>query len=104
MKQQEITIIGGGNLGKSIIAGLVASDLFVPEAITVVGKTAKNLTEIKQRYGVQTTQDIVSAVQSPKWIILCVQPRQLDGVLVAIVAPDVRGFDSVDQIERTGAR
>ena len=84
MKQQAITIIGGGNLGKSIIAGLVASDLFVPEAITVVGKTAKNLTEIKQRYEVQTTQDIVSAVQSPKWIILCVQPRQLDGVLVAI--------------------
>lgn len=81
MNTNKITIIGGGNLGKSIIAGLSDSQLFQPSEITVVGKTAHNLVAIAEKYGVNTSQDSLDAIKESKWIILCVQPRQLDQVL-----------------------
>ena len=90
MKNQ-ITIIGGGNLGKSIISGLANSNLFEPLDITVVDKSKYNLKEVEDRLGVVTSQDIIGSIKDIKWIILCVQPRQLDVVLDEIkdkVTPD----------------
>ena len=81
----KITIIGGGNLGKSIISGLATSDLFEANSITVVDKSITNLKEVQEKYGVSTFQDISDAIQEEvQWIILCVQPRQLDVVLEEI--------------------
>ncbi len=80
----KITIIGGGNLGKSIISGLANSDLFEAKHITVVDKSEHNLTEVKEKLGVSTSQNIAEAISDVKWVILCVQPRQLDAVLKEI--------------------
>ena len=80
----KITIIGGGNLGKSIISGLANSDLFEAKHITVVDKSEHNLTEVKEKLGVSTSQNITEAISDVKWVILCVQPRQLDAVLEEI--------------------
>ncbi|SHJ07461.1 pyrroline-5-carboxylate reductase [Aquimarina spongiae] len=80
----KITIIGGGNLGKSIISGLGNSDLFEAKHITVVDKSEHNLTEVKEKLGVSTSQHIIEAISDVKWVILCVQPRQLDAVLEEI--------------------
>ncbi|MEW7277067.1 pyrroline-5-carboxylate reductase [Aquimarina sp. 2201CG1-2-11] len=81
----KIIIIGGGNLGKSIISGLANSDLFMAKSITVVDKSVTNLKEVEEQYGVSTFQDIDSAIKEDvQWIILCVQPRQLDNVLKEI--------------------
>ena len=88
-----ITIIGGGNLGKSIISGLANSDLFEPKSITVVGKTQKKLQLIEEELGVTTSRDLISSIKGVKWIILCVQPRQLDGVL-----QDIKDSITADQI------
>ncbi|WP_025664157.1 pyrroline-5-carboxylate reductase [Aquimarina megaterium] len=79
-----ITIIGGGNLGKSIISGLVNSDLFEATDITVVDKSKYNLKEVEEKLGVSTSQNIVASIKNAKWVILCVQPRQLDAVLQEI--------------------
>ncbi len=81
---KKITIIGGGNLGKSIISGLASSDLFEAENITVVDKSKYNLKEVQEKLGVSTSQDIIASIQGVKWVILCVQPRQLDAVLQEI--------------------
>lgn len=80
----KITIIGGGNLGKSIISGLANSDLFQRENITVVDKSSYNLREIEEKTGVVVSKDILSSIENVKWIILCVQPRQLETVLTKI--------------------
>ncbi|WP_025739564.1 pyrroline-5-carboxylate reductase [Aquimarina pacifica] len=77
----KITIIGGGNLGKSIISGLASSNLFEAKSITVVDKSKYNLQIVEKELGVSTSQDILSSIKEVKWVILCVQPRQLDGVL-----------------------
>ncbi len=89
----KITIIGGGNLGKSIISGLVTSNSFKAQHITVVDKSAHNLKEVKEKHGVSTSHNIIDAIANVKWIILCVQPRQLDGVL-----QEIKNVISSDQI------
>lgn len=80
----KISIIGGGNLGKSIISGLANSELFEAQNITVVDKSKYNLQQVEEQLGVATSQDIPTSIQGIKWIILCVQPRQLDVVLQEI--------------------
>ncbi len=80
----KITIIGGGNLGKSIISGLANSDLFEATSITVVDKSKYNLKEVEEKLGVSTSQNIIESIKGIKWVILCVQPRQLDAVLQEI--------------------
>ncbi|TSE09654.1 pyrroline-5-carboxylate reductase [Aquimarina algiphila] len=80
----KITIIGGGNLGKSIISGLAGSDLFEAKNITVVDKSIYNLKEVEDKLGVSTSQNIAESIENVKWVILCVQPRQLDAVLEKI--------------------
>ncbi|WP_299246524.1 pyrroline-5-carboxylate reductase [uncultured Aquimarina sp.] len=80
----KITIIGGGNLGKSIISGLADSELFEANNITVVDKSKYNLKEVEEKLGVATSQDILASIKDVKWVILCVQPRQLDAVLQEI--------------------
>ena len=83
-EMNKITIIGGGNLGKSIISGLADSDLFEAKNITVVDKSKYNLKEVEDKLGVSTSQNIVASIKDVKWVILCVQPRQLDAVLQEI--------------------
>ncbi|GAA3512213.1 pyrroline-5-carboxylate reductase [Aquimarina addita] len=89
----KITIIGGGNLGKSIISGLASSDLFEAKDITVVDKSKYNLKEVEEKLGVSTSQNIEASIKNVKWLILCVQPRQLDDVL-----KEIKDIVTVDQI------
>lgn len=80
----KITIIGVGNLGKSILSGLASSDLLNAKDITAVDKSKYNLKEVEEKLNVSTSQDIIESIKGVKWIILCVQPRQLDIVLQEI--------------------
>ncbi|WP_282087624.1 pyrroline-5-carboxylate reductase [Aquimarina algiphila] len=89
----KITIIGGGNLGKSIISGLAGSDLFEAKNITVVDKSSYNLKEVEDKLGVSTSQNIAESIENVKWVILCVQPRQLDAVL-----EEIKDIVTTDQI------
>ncbi|MCX2678726.1 pyrroline-5-carboxylate reductase [Galbibacter sp. EGI 63066] len=77
----KVTVIGSGNLGKSIITGLASSDLFGPKNILVADKSEENLEIIKKQAGVSITSDNIKAVKESKWVILCIQPRILKLVL-----------------------
>ena len=89
----KLTIIGGGNLGKSIISGIATSTLFATTAITVVDKSQKNLDIVSKELGVHTSKDSVVAITDVKWIILCVQPGQLAKVL-----NEIKGSLKEDQV------
>jgi pyrroline-5-carboxylate reductase len=77
---QQIAIIGGGNLGTAIALGLVKSNLAQSSAITL---TRRNLSKIENMKadGFQLTTDNKEAVKNSELIILCVQPKQLAGLL-----------------------
>ncbi len=81
---ENITIIGGGNLGKSIATGLVKSNLYSSNEIIVTGRSKRRLDRIKESLEVAVSTDNVSAIQDSKYIILCVQPKQLSGLLTEI--------------------
>ena len=51
-----IAIIGGGNIGEALIAGLVA-DGIDPKNIIVANRSEDRLTELADRYGVLTAED-----------------------------------------------
>jgi len=80
----KITIIGAGNLGKSILSGLANSNLFEAQHITAVDKSKYNLDKVEKDLGISISQDVISSIKGVKWIILCVQPRQLEIVLQEI--------------------
>ncbi len=88
-----LTIIGVGNLGKSILSGLASSDLLNAKDITAVDKSKYNLKEVEEKLNVSTSQDIIGSIKGAKWIILCVQPRQLD-----IVLQEIKDVLTPDQI------
>ncbi|MBS1489376.1 MAG: pyrroline-5-carboxylate reductase [Bacteroidetes bacterium] len=78
-----IAIIGGGNLGTAIALGLVKSKLIKPSAIII---TRRNLSKIEplKKEGFLLTTDNCEAIKKSRLIFLCVQPKQLSGVLANV--------------------
>lgn len=74
---EHIAIIGAGNLGVAIAKGFAqeygASNIIL---------TRRNLSRIEplQELGFQITSDNKEAVSKAKYVIFCVQPKQLEGV------------------------
>ena len=83
MGQKKIAILGGGNLGTAIAQGVVKAKLAVAFDITI---TRRNLTKIShlKKEGFKLSTDNASALKNSTLIILCVQPKQLAGLLSEI--------------------
>lgn len=78
-----IAILGSGNIGLSLAAGLVRSNYYKPDQITL---TRRNLTLLsrQEEEGFNITSDNYKAVGEASIIILAVLPQQLDKVLEEI--------------------
>ncbi|GAB5410170.1 MAG: pyrroline-5-carboxylate reductase [Balneolaceae bacterium] len=78
---EHIAIIGAGNLGVAIAKGL-ATDFGASNIIL----TRRNISRIEplKEHGFQVTSDNKEAVSKAKYIIFCVQPKQLEGVFKEI--------------------
>ncbi len=83
MGQKKIAILGGGNLGTAIAQGVVKAKLALASDITI---TRRNLTKIGhlKKEGFKLSTDNASALKNATMIILCVQPKQLAGLLSEI--------------------
>jgi pyrroline-5-carboxylate reductase len=80
MLRSKIAIIGCGNIGISIINGLLKAKSIPPENITA---TRRNIGELSQLEGtcVKLTNDNVAAVKESTLIIIAVKPYNIAGVL-----------------------
>jgi pyrroline-5-carboxylate reductase len=78
--QQNIAIIGGGNLGSAIAEGVLSSGFAASNAITVTKRNISTLQYLQQQ-GVNITNDNVQAVKQSKYIVLAVKPFQIKEVL-----------------------
>jgi len=84
MKDCKITFIGGGNMAKSLIAGLVSSG-FDAHHITVTDLNIDNLQSLVIQYPSLTVSgDNIKVVQSADVIMLAVKPQQLQSVAKAL--------------------
>jgi pyrroline-5-carboxylate reductase len=80
MEKKRIAIIGGGNLGAAIAAGLIKSDFVAANQITVTRRHTVEL-EPLAKLGVTVTSDNISAIQNSDIIIVAVKPYNVSEVL-----------------------
>ncbi|MDT8311069.1 MAG: pyrroline-5-carboxylate reductase [Methylophaga sp.] len=85
MNNGKIVFIGGGNMARSLIGGLVADGLPAAQ-IHVLDTQPAVLSNLQRDYKVQTHNDLASAVQSAEVIVLAVKPQQMQDAVKALSA------------------
>ncbi len=83
MRQATIGFIGGGNMARSMVSGLVGSG-FNAKKIWICDKNQEKLDVFQQAYGVFGCKDQVELVENCSVIILAVKPQALPSVVEAI--------------------
>lgn len=109
-----ITLIGGGNMARGLIGGLIASGV-APGRITVADPGAEVRVALARDYGVHVTDDNGAAVRAAEVLVLAVKPQLLAQVvralrtdlaqrspLVISVAAGIRAADLARWMEGTG--
>lgn len=74
MKNCKICFIGGGNMARSLIGGLIAEG-FPAEQIHVADSQTDTLNALKSQYAVKTFADNIQAIEGVDVIILAVKPQ-----------------------------
>jgi pyrroline-5-carboxylate reductase len=81
--KQRIAFIGGGNMGRSLIGGLIAKGV-QPSQIVVADPYAPTLQSLKTQYDVQTASSNAEAVRDADVVLLAVKPQELRNVVTGV--------------------
>jgi pyrroline-5-carboxylate reductase len=84
MLDKKLTVIGGGNMGRSLLRGVLRSGLLAAGDVTVVEVNAARGQELAAEFSVQVVPDVKSAVPGADVILLAVKPFHLQSVLDAM--------------------
>lgn len=76
----KLAFIGGGNMARSLIGGLIANDISA-DNIHVADQNTSTLESLNQLYSVQTFTSNRQAIKGVDVIILAVKPQQLQEVV-----------------------
>ena len=79
----KIAIIGGGNLGSAIAAGLLKSNFCAAENITITKRNIATLTWLQEK-GINISSDNKEATANADVIILAIKPFQIKEILEEI--------------------
>jgi pyrroline-5-carboxylate reductase len=91
-----IAIIGGGNMGEALLAGLLRAGRQVKDLV-VSEKSAERATYLSQTYSVQVAA-VADAVENAAFVILAVKPADIEPVIVEIA--NVAGKAESDAVEQ----
>ena len=83
MGNKKIGIIGVGNMGGAIAAGLVKSGFVAASDIFVFDPKEKNLSEMREM-GITTCESNKETVRKTDVVIVAVKPYHIEGVLQEI--------------------
>ncbi|MFA5976481.1 MAG: pyrroline-5-carboxylate reductase [Elusimicrobiota bacterium] len=84
-----ITLIGGGNMGEALVAGLIRSGHWKPSQITVTDVRPDVLKRLRKAYGICICSDNRLAIHHADIVLLAVKPQQMSGVLKDL-GPSIR--------------
>lgn len=87
MDEQTFAVLGGGNLGVSIVRGLVRGAGVSPARVAVTRRHTEELGSLADA-GHPVSSDNPSTVRSADVLVVCVQPQQLSELL-AEIAPEL---------------
>ena len=79
MDKPKLAFIGGGNMAKSLIGGLLEKG-FSSKCISVSDPVEKNLAQLSHKFGIATTSNNSVAARDADLIVLCVKPQILESV------------------------
>ena len=84
MAKYKICILGTGNMGESILKGILTSAIYSKKDIIVTDVAEDRLSYIHERYNVNTTKDNVKAASSSRYIMITVKPAVIKSLLSEI--------------------
>ena len=79
--ERSIAILGGGKIGEALLSGLLSSGWRDPADIVVTGRREERLAELRERYGVEATDDSAAAAAGANLVVIAVKPQDLDALL-----------------------
>ncbi len=77
------SLIGGGVMGEALLSRLLATEVYLPEAILVSEPVAARRDQLAQRYGVQVT-DANSEAARADVVMLAIKPQLFDPVVQSL--------------------
>ena len=80
MEQRNIAFIGGGNMARSLVSGLINAG-FPATRIRVTDLDQDKLDALHQEFGVQTFLDNVAAAEGADVLVLAVKPQYMADAL-----------------------
>ena len=80
MKECIISFIGGGNMARCLIGGLIANG-FPANKIRVADSNSETLNSLAAGYSVNIYQDNVAAIKDADVVVLAVKPQQMQSVV-----------------------
>ena len=92
-----IAIIGGGNIGEALLAGLLQSGRQVKDLVVAEANSAR-AAQLAEKYSVRVT-DVADAAENAAYVIVAVKPDAVEGVVetLADAAADADS-SSVEQV------
>ncbi len=84
---QNLAILGAGNIGRAIALGLAGAGTYAPDRVILTRRRPGGLEDLAGQ-GFRIEASNPAAVRAAEWIVLAVQPSQLDALLREI-APDL---------------
>jgi pyrroline-5-carboxylate reductase len=80
-----IAFIGGGNMARSLIGGLIARG-HAPSSLSVADPAKAQLDSLQSTYGVRTASSNIEAIRGSDVVILAVKPQELRKVTLEIAS------------------
>lgn len=93
MKEQRIAFIGGGNMARSLIGGLIA-DGYAPARIVVSEPDEARRDGLRSRFGVEVCDSNTAAAAGAAVVVIAVKP-QVTGAVASELAPVLRDSDAL---------
>src|SRR5918997_1146372 len=90
---RRIAILGAGQIGEALIAGLVSTGWRKPEEIVATVRREERARELEERHGVQATTSNPEAVDGAAPVVIPVQPHVFETLL-----GEIGGILSTEQI------
>jgi len=79
--EENISIIGTGNMGGAIVRGLMGSSVLPPEKVYVYDVNEKSMEKLAAETGVNAAKSCAEAVEKSRIVILAVKPDKVRSVL-----------------------
>ena len=85
LDDETVAVIGAGNIGRSLIGGMIRSDLIDPGRVIATRRTASALEAMADEFGgLRTTTDNVAAVREATTVLLTIKPQSRAEVVTEI--------------------